>query len=106
MHTLHALTLIHPALLIVTLFLLLLANFRLTKLVLEDTLLEPLREKIWTRFPPESSRLGYLFTCPWCMSMWTGTLLIAAYIMIPVPTLIIAAVLTLSAVAGFLSSKT
>jgi hypothetical protein len=46
-----------------------LAVARLTGLVTEDRLTEGLRKRILDRFD-EDSRLGYLITCPWCVSIY------------------------------------
>jgi len=55
-----------------------LATHRLTKLVLDDELTRPVREAVWRRFPPESTRLGYVLTCPWCSSIWVAAGVVAA----------------------------
>lgn len=49
-----------------------LATHRLTRLVLTDKISQPLRDKVWAKFDPGSTRLGYLITCPWCTSIWIG----------------------------------
>jgi hypothetical protein len=49
-----------------------LATYRLTRLVTEDELTAPLRDRIWETHPPESSRLGYLISCPHCTSIYAG----------------------------------
>jgi hypothetical protein len=46
-----------------------LAVARLTGLVTEDKITEGLRSRILSRFD-EDSRLGYLITCPWCVSIY------------------------------------
>lgn len=53
------------------------STYRLTKLVNEDYLLKDLRQKVWAKYP-KNTKIGYLFTCPWCMSIWmaAGLLLI------------------------------
>lgn len=50
-----------------------LATFRLTRLITEDTITEPIRNWIWDRHPPESTKIGYLFTCPHCASIYAAT---------------------------------
>jgi hypothetical protein len=81
-----------------------LAVFRLTRLLTRDVILDELRERIWSRFPPERSKIGYLFTCEWCLSIWTGSLLYLSSILMPTTTSVIATVLALSAVAGLLAA--
>lgn len=80
-----------------------LATYRLTRLFLVDSLTQPLRERVWKRYPPESSRLGYLLTCPWCFSFWAASLLLISSIISPV-TDMVATALALSAVAGLLTA--
>lgn len=48
-----------------------LAVVRLTKLINTDVITEPLRDLVWSKYPP-NTKIGYLFTCPWCMSIWAG----------------------------------
>ena len=80
-----------------------LATYRLTRLITRDSITEPIREWIWKRRPPEKSKIGYLFTCEWCMSIWTASLLISSS-MITAVTDVVAAVLALSAAAGLLTA--
>lgn len=86
---------------LIHLLLLALATFRLTRLIIEDQIFEPVRNRIWAKYPP-TTQIGYLFTCPWCVSIWAGSLLTAGYILIPTITLAIALVLSLSAAVGLL----
>lgn len=59
-----------------------LATYRLTRLITTDTITEDLREKVWDRYPPESTKLGYLLTCDHCASVYAAaavsTLAVAA----------------------------
>jgi hypothetical protein len=81
-----------------------LAVFRLTRLLTRDVILDEVRERIWGRFPPEYSKIGYLFTCEWCMSIWIGSLLYLSSILMPTTTSVITTILALSAVAGLLAA--
>lgn len=45
---------------------------RLTRLVVDDKLTEDLREAWFDRFPPETTKLGYLVSCKKCTSMWAA----------------------------------
>lgn len=47
-----------------------LAVSRITRLITEDKITEPLRDSIEGRF--SGSRLAYLVTCPLCVSVWAG----------------------------------
>lgn len=47
---------------------------RLTRLAVDDAIVNGLREKVWDRFPSEKSKLGYLISCHACTSVWAGAL--------------------------------
>lgn len=81
-----------------------LATYRLTRLIIRDELFSRPRDWFWKKFPPESSQLGYLLTCVWCMSVWTGSLIVISRIIIPEATQIVAFVLALSAISGLLTA--
>lgn len=49
-----------------------LATYRVTKLLTEDEITQPIRDRIHSKFPPESTKLGYFTTCPWCVSMYVA----------------------------------
>jgi hypothetical protein len=89
---------------LVTLVILGLATFRLTRFVVQDELLSGLRNRLWRKFPPETNKFGYLFTCMWCMSVWTASLLVISRIIMPTITLYVCIVLALSAIAGLLAA--
>ena len=82
-----------------------LATARLTRLVTTDTIFAPLRERIWKRFPPESSRYGYLITCNWCTSIYAATLVVSMYRIIEKPTIFVSMILALSMIAGFVANR-
>ena len=81
-----------------------LAVYRLSRLIVRDELLSGPRERIWSKFPPESSKIGYWFTCVWCTSVWSASLFTISRIIVPEATYIVAFVLALSAVAGLLTA--
>lgn len=81
------------------------ATYRLTKLMLDDTIMDDVRNKIWDRYPPESTKIGYLFTCPWCMSIWTGALIFGLRKVNPEIATYTSSLLTASAVTGIAFSK-
>lgn len=81
-----------------------LATYRITRLITRDTITAPLRNAFWKKFPPESSRLGYLSTCEWCFSVWVGSGLVISAIIIPTVTYIIATICSVSAIAGLLTA--
>lgn len=51
------------------------ATHRITNLVVEDEISRPIREAITERWP--DSRLAYLVTCPYCVSVWAGAAVVA-----------------------------
>jgi len=71
-----------------------LATYRLTRLVTRDSITAPLRERVWRRFPPETTRVGYVLTCEWCASVWTASLLVVSSTMLTAsrPVLLVLAV--------------
>lgn len=75
-----------------------LATYRLTKLILEDEITAPIRDRVLSKFPPESTKIGYLLTCPWCVSMYMAPLAYFA----PTP---IKESLAASAVTGILAER-
>lgn len=50
-----------------------LAVARLTGLITEDKITEPVRIRVLDRLE-EDSKLAYLMTCPWCVSIYLGVL--------------------------------
>ena len=81
-----------------------LATYRLSRLITRDEILSPLRNRLWKRFPPETSKFGYLFTCMWCMSIWSASILVLSGIIIFKITLYFGLVLAFSAVTGLLAA--
>lgn len=61
--------------------LLVLALWRFARLLSIDEISRPLRERIAGRKP--DGQVAYLVTCPWCISIWCGWLLV-------VPTVLLA----------------
>lgn len=102
-----------------TVVLVALATYRLTHLVVSDTITKGPRETLQLRFearkekrsgtvtPDEwQSSIAYLLSCPWCASIWVGglvTLITALTVGVALPVL---TWLTASAVTGFLSEVT
>ena len=80
-----------------------LAVYRLTRLITTDVILNPIRERVWRRFPPSGNGIGYVLTCDWCASIWTASLVMSMYKIATVPTTFVCGILALSGVAGLLS---
>lgn len=96
-----------------------LAVFRLTRLVVADTITAPLREKLGGRRAATSMTMGgermmvaarprlvEFITCPWCISPYLAVLVVAAQALAPAVWIFPSAVLAFSAVAGVISQLT
>lgn len=88
----------------IPLLILVLATFRISRLLTVDVIFEGLREWIWKKKPPHT-KIGYLFTCNWCMSIWVASLLTICYTIITTATTLIALPFALSAVAGLIAAR-
>lgn len=66
-----------------TLLLLGLATWRLTNLILHEDgpfrMLDRVRQLVGTEKPGKVTGLRQLFTCPYCMSMWTAPVVFAVW---------------------------
>jgi Protein of unknown function (DUF1360) len=81
-----------------------LAAYRITHFFIEDYLFNTPREAIFRRFPPETHKLGYLFTCPWCFGFYVSIFMVVCYLIVPIPTLVGASILAISAIVGLLDA--
>jgi len=81
-----------------------LAAYRLCRLVIQDTVTEALRNRVWRHFPPTTS-LGYLITCYWCTGIWVSSLIVCLYTIVPLPTFAVSLVLALSAAVGIVAAR-
>lgn len=81
------------------------AVYRLTKLAIDDEILYDIRAKVWEKYPPETSKIGYLFTCVWCMSIWMGIGVFALRKVNPELANYVSSVLAASAATGIAISK-
>jgi multisubunit Na+/H+ antiporter MnhF subunit len=89
----------------IDLIILALATIRITRFITTDTIFSRLREKFWSRFPPEKSMYGYLITCNWCSSVYAATLVMSMYRIIEGPALFVCSIFALSFVAGFVVDR-
>jgi hypothetical protein len=78
-----------------------LAVFRLTRLLVEDKIAEPIRDRLAAN---AEGRLAYFVTCPWCVSMWVAGGWAAVTVAAPAVAAPVGAALAWSAVSGLLSS--
>jgi hypothetical protein len=88
----------------IQLIILSLATFRFSRLLTTDVIFDDLRQRLWKRYSP-LTKLGYLFTCNWCMSVWVASLLTICYTIVPTATVVVALPFALSAVAGIITSR-
>lgn len=87
-----------------TLLLLGLGAFRLTILITTDVVLEPLRTRIWRKWPPDTY-FGYFWTCNWCAGTWVAGLFTFLWFMAPDFLVMVSLFLAISAVIGLLSDN-
>lgn len=81
-----------------------LGAYRATRLVTTDTITEPLREKIWSKWPPHT-QFGYLFTCNWCTGFWVSAIFVLGHLIFPEFTFVVSLILSISAVIGLISAR-
>lgn len=79
-----------------------LATHRLTRLVIEDEITFPLRERIFKKYPPSPNRWSYALTCPHCSSVWIGAGVVLARTIAPKAWRPVAIALALSSATGLL----
>jgi hypothetical protein len=83
-----------------------LATYRLTKLVIEDKILEGPRESIFAHYgDPKVSRVSYLISCPYCVSMYAGLAVSLGDTVFPRTTKILTRALAFSAITGMLAER-
>lgn len=88
-----------------TLLVLSLAAARITRLVTRDEIFAKSRERIWKKYPPQSSMFGYLFTCDWCTSIWVSTLLVGVDIIAHTAAMTVCSVFAISAIAATITAR-
>lgn len=62
---------------VVRIILLSFATRRLTSLIVHDEIVRSLRERVVAKFPPETTKIGYLITCVKCVSVWAAIVVLA-----------------------------
>lgn len=82
-----------------------LATHRLTRLVTTDAITEPIRKRIWNKYDPSETKVGYLFTCNWCTSIWVGFGVATARTVAPTAWRYVSYALAASSVTGLLEEK-
>lgn len=86
----------------VSFIILALAAWRGTRFVVQDELFGPVRDKIWGKWPPESTKIGYLLTCYWCSGFWMAVILSLIFVFGGIVGYVIVLILAVSAVIGLL----
>lgn len=81
-----------------------LATYRLTKLIMDDKITEDFRSLIFEKFPRDS-KLVYLITCPWCVSVWAGLTIFTLRRISPDTADLVSGLLAASAVTGVVYTK-
>lgn len=88
-----------------TFALLTLGTHRITRFLVEDYLFDPIRQRIWKKWNPADSKIGYLFTCYWCTSIWAASILVGGYLLAPAITIVVSLVLSISSIVGYLAAR-
>lgn len=81
-----------------------LAVYRLTKMIMEDRITLEFRDWYWNRFP-SNTKMGFLLTCPWCVSIWAAIIVVGARKAFPETGDILSKVLAMSAVTSVAFQK-
>ncbi len=90
---------------ILTFIILTLATHRITRFLVEDYLFDPIRQRIWRKWNPGESKIGYLFTCYWCTSIWAASILVGGYLLAPTLTFVVSLVLSISSIVGYIAAR-
>ena len=86
----------------VILLILVLAAFRITRLVIEDDITEPLRERTTYKLDPRN-KFRELLECPWCVGFWISLAVVLAYWQWPDPTTWVMLPFAISAGVGLIA---
>jgi hypothetical protein len=79
--------------------------YRLTRLIVLDEVLAPVRDWVWDRKSPSNSHIGYLFTCPWCVSLWVALPVVIFYAAFPSITFLVGCIFALSGLVGLITAR-
>lgn len=86
------------------LVILILATFRVVRLVIEDVVIEPIRERTVYKLHPDN-KVRELFECAWCLGFWLSILVVIAYALWPVGTTWAALPFAISAGVGLIAAN-
>ncbi len=77
---------------------------RLTRLIQDDRITEELRDLYWDKFPIDT-KMGFLLTCTWCVSIWAGLAIFGLRKLSPETANILSGLLAASEITGQLVQK-
>lgn len=77
---------------------------RLTRLIQDDRITEELRDLYWDKFPV-NTKMGFLLTCPWCVSIWAGLAIFGLRKLSPETANILSGLLAASEITGQLDRR-
>lgn len=86
------------------LLILILGVFRITRLIIEDTILEPVRERTVFRLDPRS-KVRELLDCPWCLGFWLSMLAVISWAADPTVTGWVLLPFAISAGVGIIAER-
>ena len=81
-----------------------LATFRVTRLLIEDFILEPLRDRTIHKLDPRN-KFRELFECPWCLGFWLSIGAVVLFLLFPVVTIWLALPFAISTAVGLIAEK-
>lgn len=90
--------------LLVALVLFGLGGYRITRLLIQDEILDTPRNWLFTRIEP-GSKLEYLLTCYHCLGFWVSIFLVILYVLFPTAMMVVILPFAISAVIGLISEK-
>lgn len=82
----------------------LLAVYRLTRMIMQDEILDGPRNWVYGKVKP-GGKIEYLIGCPWCLSIWVAIPLAILYIRSPDGMMVAGLPLAGSAITGILDQK-
>lgn len=83
-----------------------LATYRIAKLIVDDKVLEGPREWMFAKFgDPSVSKVSYLISCYWCVSIYAGLAVSLGDTVFPRTTRVLTRALAFSAITGMLAER-
>lgn len=79
-----------------------LASFKLARILTREIITECIRSPFCDENGSPLNCMGELFTCPYCMNLWTATAFVMGFLTIPEITLFLALILSVHAIGDFL----